>query len=98
MSDDELIELVITCQSWQKAHALVDELFALKLLRSAEFIPSPASSLVMAIYRNSQNVNVVIQTNTSDIASIKIVVSKAQYEVSITQGTPAVNAGACGTI
>ena len=95
MLDDELIELVITCKSWQKAYALVDELFKLKLLRSAEFIPSLAAASVTAI---SQNVNVIIQANASDIASIKTVVNNAEHEVSITQGTPAVNAGACGTI
>jgi hypothetical protein len=95
MLDDELIELVITCKSWQKAYALVDELFKLKLLRSAEFIPSPASASVTAI---SQDVNVIIQANASDIASIKTVVNNAEHEVSITQGTPAVIADACGTI
>ena len=95
MLDDELIELVITCKSWQKAYALVDELFKLKLLRSAEFIPSLASASVTAI---SQNVNVIIQANASDIASIKTVVNNAEHEVSITQGTPAAFADACGTI
>jgi hypothetical protein len=96
VSDNELIELVITCQSWQKAYALVDELFALKLLRSAEFIPSPAASSVTAIYRNSQAVNVIIQADVADAESIKQAVVSVGREASITQGIPAVTATAIG--
>jgi hypothetical protein len=94
--DDDLIELVVTGSSWQKLYALVDKLFARQLIQSAEFVPAPASSLVRAIYHDSQAANALIQAKATNVGLIRSLVSKTQLEVAITQETPAVMADACG--
>ena len=39
MSSAKVVELVLTCGSWQEAQRIVDKLLELKLIACAEFIP-----------------------------------------------------------
>ena len=95
MPNDELIELDITCESWQKAAAMVDELFASKLIMSAEYIPSPASSLVESIYGRTPNISVVILAKVSNIEFIKEKLAATQHPIAIVQNVPAATADIC---
>jgi response regulator of citrate/malate metabolism len=95
MPSDELIELVLTCASWQKAAAIVDELFAANLILSAEYLPSPASSLVESIYHRTPKINVVVLARVSDSKFIKEKLSATQQLMAITQSIPAVTANIC---
>ncbi len=85
--DNELVELVISCTSWQKAYALIDELFASKLLLSAEFMPMPSAESTGD--NDALQVKVVIMANSPDIAAIKRLIKRAQHTATLTKGVPA---------
>jgi hypothetical protein len=84
---DELIELVVTCGSWQKANALIDDLFARRLIQSAEFIPSPASALVASIRGQLPDISVAVLASKANIKLIKAS-AKAHTTIAITHGSP----------
>lgn len=95
MPSDELIELIFTCASWQKATAMVDELFAANLIMSAEYMPSPASSLVKSIYQPKPNVSVVVLAKVSDAEFIKEQLAATQQPVMIDQNQAVVTTNIC---
>jgi|GEM_PF-5744960 response regulator of citrate/malate metabolism len=95
MPSDELIELIFTCTSWQKATTMVDELFVASLIMSAEYMPSSASSLVRSINRPESNVSVIILAKISNVELIKENLAANKQLMTIDQNLAVATANIC---
>jgi uncharacterized protein involved in tolerance to divalent cations len=70
----DLVELFLSCESWQEAHNIADVLLEKRLVAHAEFIPVTSNHHWKQAMDAVEGVKLIVQSVASNVANIEAVV------------------------
>lgn len=89
MADDQPVELVLTCGSWQEAQRIVDKLLADKLIACAEFIPIKSKFSWKHKLEEADEIKLIMLSKADFFQPVEKVVTKLHsYETFVLKAIP----------